>query len=107
VNLVGTADVILISNVVHLLTTEQRFALYRTVRQHASSGTLFVVYDQFINNQGPFNGTDFMAVDWVINGVQFRETPEQLCEILRNTGFSQTQFRRFPGLPGAVVAVQV
>ncbi|HEV7521638.1 MAG TPA: class I SAM-dependent methyltransferase [Candidatus Angelobacter sp.] len=105
--LLGTADVILISNVVHLLTTEHRFRLYRTVQQHAAAGTRFVVYDQFIGDNAPLSGTDFMAVDWVINGVQFRETPEQLCEILRESGFSHAQSRQFPGLPGAVVIAQV
>src|SRR5579872_175927 len=105
--LLGEADVIVISNVIHLLTTGQRLALYHTVRQSSAPGTRFVVYDQFINRVEPLNATHFMAVDWVINGVQFRETPEQLCEILQAAGFSDAQFRRFSGLPGAVIGARV
>ncbi|HEX7286694.1 MAG TPA: class I SAM-dependent methyltransferase [Candidatus Angelobacter sp.] len=105
--LLGKADIIIISNVIHLLTRSQREALYRTVQQHGAPGTRFLVYDQFIDDSGPLNGTHFMAVDWVINGVQFRETPQQLCEVLQRTGLRDTQVRRFPGLPGAVIAATV
>ena len=100
-------DVIVISNVIHLLTTEQRLALYRAVRQSGVSGSRFLVYDQFINEAGALNATHFMAVDWVINGVQFRETPRELCDILRSSGFSDAQFRQFPGLPGALIAARI
>jgi predicted nicotinamide N-methyase len=106
VRLLGNAEVIIISNVVHLLTTEQRSNLYYAVRQHSAPGTRFLVYDQFIGDEA-LDATHFMAVDWVINGVQFRETPQQLCEILLATGFSDAQFRRFSGLPGAVIAARV
>ncbi len=107
VDLLASADVINISNVVHLLTTRQRTALYHAVRQHSAPEARFLVYDQFIGDHEPFNATDFMAVDWVINGVQFRETPQQLCDILLGIGFSDAQFRRFPGLPGAMIAARV
>ena len=102
--LLGEADIIIISNVIHLLTRSQREALYGVVQQHGARGARFLVYDQFIDHSGPLNGTHFMAVDWVINGVQFRETPHQICEILEKTGLRNTQVRLFPGLPGAVVA---
>ncbi|HLJ90002.1 MAG TPA: class I SAM-dependent methyltransferase [Candidatus Angelobacter sp.] len=104
--IIGSAEVVIISNVVHLLTTEQRLALYRTVRQSMSPGARFLIYDQFIDQDGPFNATHFMVVDWVINGVQFRETPGQLCDVLRDLGYSAAEFRRFPGLPGAVIVAQ-
>jgi hypothetical protein len=102
-DLLANADVVNISNVVHLLTTRQRTALYHAVRKHSAPGTRLLVYDQFIGDHEPFNATHFMAVDWVINGVQFRETPQQLCDILLGVGFCDAQFRRFPGLPGAVI----
>jgi len=53
------------------------------------------------------NATHCMAVDWIINGVQFRETPQQLCKILEAGGFYDAQYRCFRGLPGAVVAAQL
>jgi hypothetical protein len=107
VHLLANADVVNISNVVHLLTIRQRMALYHAVRQHSVPGTRFLVYDQFIGNNEPFNATHFMTVDWIINGVQFRETPQELCEVLLDLGFSEARFRRFSGLPGAVIAARV
>jgi hypothetical protein len=107
VHLLANADVLNISNVVHLLTTRQRAALYHAVRQHSAPGARFLVYDQFIGDNEPFDATHFMAVDWVINGVQFRQTPQQCCDILLGLGFSDARFRRFFGLPGAIVASQV
>ena len=104
--IVENAEVIIISNVIHLLTREQRMDLYRSVQKSMAAGARFLVYDQFIDNEEPLNAPHFMVVDWVINGVQFRETPQQLCEILRSLGFSDAQYRRFPGLPGAVIAAQ-
>jgi hypothetical protein len=107
VHLLANADVVNISNVVHLLTIRQRMALYHAVRQHSVPGTRFLIYDQFIGNNEPFNATHFMTVDWIINGVQFRETPQELCEVLLDLGFSEARFRRFSGLPGAVIAARV
>lgn len=103
--LLDGADAIIISNVIHLLTTRERMALYRTVRRHGAADASFLVYDQFISHDSPLNATHCMAVDWVINGVQFRETPQQLCAILESCGFRDAQHRSFRGLPGAVVAV--
>jgi hypothetical protein len=101
------ASIIVISNVIHLLTPGQREALYRQVQSQGTPGARFLIYDQFIDNSRPLNATQFMAVDWVINGVQFRETPQQACEILEKAGFLEPQVRRFPGLPGAVIAARV
>jgi hypothetical protein len=105
--LLDDADAIIISNVIHLLTTQQRMELYRAIRQHGPQGASFLVYDQFIDHDAPLNATDCMAVDWVINGVQFRETPQQLSKILEACGFSHAQHRSFRGLPGAVVAARL
>jgi O-methyltransferase domain len=105
--LLDGADAIIISNVIHLLTTKQRMELYRAVRQHGPAGASFLVYDQFIDQAAPLNATDCMAVDWVINGVQFRETPQQLCQILEGCGLHNAQHRSFRGLPGAVVAARL
>lgn len=104
--LLGRPEVIVISNVLHLLTTEQRLALYRKVRETASSGARFIIYDQYIDTEGPLSAGDFMAVDWVINGVRFRETPQQICGILESCGFVGAEFRHFHGLPGAVISVR-
>ncbi len=105
--LLDNVDAIIISNVIHLLTPQERTELYRAIRQHGPKDASFLVYDQFIDHDAPLNATHCMAVDWIINGVQFRETPQQLCKILEAGGFYDTQHRCFRGLPGAVVAARL
>ncbi len=105
--LLNNADVIMISNVIHLLTTRERLQLYGEVRKHGPKGGSFIVYDQFIDRDAPLNATHCMSVDWIMNGVHFRETPQECCEILRACGFSDARYRSFRGLPGAVVAARL
>lgn len=102
-----TYDVIVISNVVHLLTTSQRIALYREIRRHGLNGGTLIVYDQFIDYDSPINATHCMSVDWIVNGVQFRETPEECAEILEAHGFYEVRHSRFRGLPGAIVVARL
>lgn len=105
--LLSSADVIIISNVIHLLTTQERMQLYRQVREHGLKGGSFIVYDQFIDRDAPLNATHCMSVDWIINGVHFRETPQECCAILQACGFFDARYRSFRGLPGAVVAARL
>lgn len=105
--LLPEAGVIVASNVIHLLTTEQRNALFRQVLVSAAPGTRLMIYDQFIADRETLGAANFMAVDWVINGVRFHENTQGFCAKLSALGFTDVQSRQFTGLPGAVISARV
>jgi hypothetical protein len=99
-------DVIVLSNALHLLTTAHRSALFEVIRRSSPAAARLLVYDQFIE-EGPLDATHFMSVDWIVNGVAFRESADSYAATLAGAGFVDVHTRRFSGLPGALLSARV
>lgn len=101
------ADTVIASNVVHLLSSSHRQALYEAIKERVAAGGRLIVYEQFVEDSGSLRAADFLTIDWVVNGVDFRESAQALCDCLCAVGFSDVYSRCFPGLPGALVYARV
>jgi hypothetical protein len=101
------ADTVLLSNVLHLLSAEERQKLLQAVRDHMASGTRVLVYDQFLAPDRIIDATWFMVVDWLLCGYRFDSTEQAFAEELFELGFVTISCRRTPALPGAMVFAKV
>jgi hypothetical protein len=104
--LLGQSDLVVASNVMHLLTGAEREDVLRAVKGQARPGTTIVVYDQFVQ-PGVSDSARCLVVDWLLCGYRFDLTDADFAETLEKVGFSAVRSRRVPGLPGAMLAACV
>lgn len=99
----GSADVIIASNIMHLLAEDERRALLLAIREGAREGTTLVVYDQFVQ-PGCTDTASYLVVDWLLCGYRFDGSEQDFGEELARAGFGSVRHRRVAGIPGALVA---
>ncbi|PCI41254.1 MAG: hypothetical protein COB46_04450 [Rhodospirillaceae bacterium] len=102
---VKSVDVIVVSNVVHLLPKPLRVRFWSMLREHAQPGTFCLVYDQFPGGGrgSGITASDLMVVDWIKCGVVFDFTAEQQGEEMRESGLTIRHIVSSPILPGEIV----
>lgn len=107
--LLTDASLVLMSNVVHLLSEDEREALYVSIRKYAAGPVSLVVYDQFLMEAASVDGrlamSDLMVVDWLKCGIPFDHTAERIGAELSRHGFI-ANVRNAVGLPGRFVVAR-
>ena len=78
-SVLGSVDIVLMSNVVHLLDTEARRELWCTFHDSCRDEAVIAVYDQF---PGDGQGSDLMIMDWLRCGSLYDMSAEsQMTEM--------------------------
>lgn len=111
---VSAVDLVILSNVVHLLNPVERAALWRTLATGGPARVL--VYDQFpqgaedAGDPTAANGLpglgDLMVIDWLRCGVRFDLTAAQLAEEAEGYGLCLERIAQPFGMPGRFVVLK-
>lgn len=100
-------DTVVLSNVLHLLSTDERITLLQAMRDWMPTGACILAYDQFLAPDMAVDAPLFMVIDWLLCGYRFDITEQDFVDELSQLGFSAINWRRTPDLPGALVCAQV
>lgn len=100
--LLSEADVVIASNVMHLLSDADRTSLLRCIKSHARPDTQLIVYDQFVQSADPRSASS-LVVDWLLCGHRFDCSEREFSERLAELGFARLTTRRTVKVPGALV----
>ena len=104
---VSRADVVLLSNVLHLLSRRERLALLRTIKKNLPPNGRIMIYDQFIRSDGQLDSTNLLTFDWLLHGCMFRYSEDEFGKELSDLGFVSICQKRMSGLSGALLAGEV
>jgi SAM-dependent methyltransferase len=104
---IARADVVVLSNVLHLLTSHEQHTLLQTLYDHMRPGAQLLVYDQFSPADVAFDTARFMVLDWLLCGYQFDCSEVTFGADLSRLGFADVLYRRPPGLPGAIIGCRM
>ncbi|AUX26892.1 uncharacterized protein SOCEGT47_074620 [Sorangium cellulosum] len=102
-DLLADADVVLLSNVLHLFNAADRGVMMKKILDHVRPGARAVVYDVFVS-RGVADAGLFMVLDWMLCGHRFDLTAEQMASELVSLGWSNPVTHIVPTLPGAFVS---
>ena len=100
--LLAAHDVVLLSNVLHLLPQEGRQALCEQILASCRPGTRLVVHDLFLDTPDQ-EMAKLMNVDWMLLGARFAMSTQQCADWLQGIGFQIERATTMPGLPSGVV----
>lgn len=100
------ADVVIISNLLHLLGAQHIRALLLALKQVLQPGCRVLVYDQFVDTD-QFDVASMMVVDWVNLGSLFDLCDSDMATLLDTLGFAGVAARRFRLLPGALISASI
>jgi len=100
-------NTILLSNILHLLSVEERLKLLSLIEKQGQSGARILVYDQFLSPEAKIDSTLFMMVDWLLCGYRFDITEQSFAEELSELGFVSISYKRTSALPGAIVFAKI
>ncbi len=105
--IINGADIIIMSNILHLLSSDTILVLLSVLRDSLQKGSVIVAYDQFITESDELDAAKMMIVDWVNCGTLFTISESQFAEQLQSIGFNEAIYQRFPSLPGAMVKANI
>ena len=101
--LINEADAVILSNVLHLISTNNRNILLKMLCDCMKKKAKLVVYDQFVSTMSKTDAAGFMVVDWVNCGSLFDLNESDLVVSLEKSRLIKAKASRFPKLPGAIV----
>jgi hypothetical protein len=101
-----SASSVVISNVLHLLSSAQIKALLAGLRAYLTPGSRLIIYDQFVDCF-QLDPARLMVVDWVNLGAGFDLHEHDLEQALLSLGYGEVSARRFTTLPGALVCASI
>lgn len=99
----ATTNVVILSNLLHLLDAERRADLLRNLHNALQPNATVIVYDQFIAETGALDASRFMVVDWLNCGAHFELNARGCAAELETAGFAAIASHRFDSLPGAII----
>lgn len=102
-NLLGRADAVLLSNVLHLFSSEERESILKTLLHHTRKGTQIVIYDLFLPGKEVLDVTSLMTLDWLLFGYSFAITEADFISELSQLGFLVVENKRIENVPGALI----
>lgn len=100
------ADGVILSNVLHLLSTDERANLLINIRRAVAARASVLIYDQFLHPEPTGDPALFMVVDWLLCGYRFDTTEVEFAGVLSSLGFGSISHLRLQGLPGALICAQ-
>jgi hypothetical protein len=103
----ANADVTIISNVLHLLSVQERLELLRIICNCMYPGACLLIYDQFISSHNKLDATRFMTIDWLLGGYNFEYSEQNFVCQLEELGFTSVLHRRITTLPGAMIVARI
>ena len=102
----SVADTVIISNVLHLLSSKKVRELLETIQLNMKQGGRLVIYDQFLD-PSQFSAANLMVIDWINLGAEFNLTDSDMSKIITDIGFAEVTSMRFPLIPGAIVCATI
>jgi len=104
----ANADLIVLSNVVHLLSPPQRNRLWGALHNGCPPGATCLVYDQFPVSQdvaggGSISASELMIIDWLRCGVIFDLSVDGQSEEMAACGLRIQDILHSPILPGKMI----
>jgi hypothetical protein len=105
-HILAQADTVLVSNILHLLSWEDREALLRCVLDYVLPGARLLVYDQFLPQDNMLDSTNLMVIDWLLCGYRFDLDVQSFISQLSNLGFVSITSHLNATFPGAIVRAE-